>query len=164
MLEVLGEPGYRSTQQETPKIAPTGRTPSEGSTPRLALKEGAGFSTTWTEDQLGLVPAGDPAAPSLSCVQAGPAACPVPTDHTPPAPAPACRTRPGSTRAILKGTRDCLVLGSGRAGASAGRTGHAITDRFFPTNPSQEPEPPGRRCSASPSGPGGGSSLSRPGP
>lgn len=157
MLEVLGEPDCSGQ--------PAGDTSSpyedtiRGSTPRLVLKEGAGFSTTWTEDQLGLVPSGDPAAPSLSCVQAGPAACSVPMDHTPSGSRPGCRTRPGSSRAILKGTRDCLMLGSGRAGAICGQNKGVPSLTVLPHQPTT-----GTRASWEPLqrlayGPGGGSSL-----
>ena len=117
MLEVLREPDC------TGQPAGDTSSPHEGDTVTgahhhgRALKDGAGFSTTCTEDQKH----GDPVAPPCSCVQGGAAPCSVPIDRASSGSRPGCGMSPGSSRAILKGTRDFLVLGSGRAGAICGQ-------------------------------------------
>lgn len=117
MLEVLREPDCTGQPAGDTSSPHKGDTVTGAQHHGRALKDGAGFSTTCTEDQKH----GDPAVPPHSCVQGRAAACSVPTDRASSGSRPGCGTSPGSSRAILKGTRDFPVLGSGRAGAICGQ-------------------------------------------
>ena len=117
MLEVLREPDCTGQPAGDTSSPHKGDTVTGAQHHVRALKDGAGFSTTCTEDQKH----GDTAVPPHSCVQGRAAACSVPTDRASSGSRPGCGTSPGSSRAILKGTRDFPVLGSGRAGAICGQ-------------------------------------------